>query len=85
MDDGKFVPFYQAIANKLDEIVPEEWDEIVMYAEAFAGTATARFYYKKHGDGTYLSGGEIPDHYGIDTKIYFQLFQELIRILLRDQ
>lgn len=78
MDESKFIPFYQAIANKLDEIVPDEWDEIVMYAEEFAGTATASFYYKKQKDEKYLSGGKIPDNYGVDTKIYFGLMQELI-------
>ena len=49
-----------------------------MYAEEFAGTATASFYYKKQRDEKYLSGGKIPDDYGIDTKIYFTLLQEII-------
>lgn len=78
IDESKFLPFYQAIANKLDEIVPEEWDEIVMYAEEFAGTATANFYYRQHKDEKYLSGGKIPDDYGVDTKTHLRLMQELI-------
>ncbi len=78
LDESKFIPFYQAIADKLDEIVPGEWEEIAMYAEAFSGVATASFYYKEPGGETYLSGGKIPDRDGVDTNTYFRLMQELI-------
>lgn len=76
--EDELIPFYQAIAEQLNKIVPVEWEEIVLYGEYVAGVASACFYYRKQKDGTYLSGGKIPDAYGVDTNVYFPLFQELI-------
>lgn len=70
MDESKFVPFYQEIANQLDKIVPGEWYEIVMYAEELGNVRSAQFYYKKDREGEYISSGKIPDDYGVDEKFF---------------
>ncbi len=70
-DESGFIPFYQEIADRLEKIVPNEWAEIVMYAEAFAGMATARFYYRENKGEKYMSGGNIPEDRGVDIEIYF--------------
>ena len=54
MDESKFVPFYQEIANQLDKIVPGEWYEIVMYAEELGNVRSAQFYYKKDRERVHI-------------------------------
>ena len=81
IDENRLTQYYSNIANKLEEIIPIEWDEIVMYAEEFGDVRAVHFYYKESNGEEYKSGGKIPDDYGVSTKVYFGLLRELSKII----
>ncbi len=80
IDERNLTKYYQSIAEKLDDIVPFEWDEIVMYGEEFGDVRTACLYYKQKGKENYRSGGLIPSENSVDADIYAGLVYELIQI-----
>ena len=80
IDERNLTKYYQSIAEKLDEIVPVEWDEIVMYGEELGDVRTACLYYKQKGKDEYRSGGLIPSDYCVDADVYAELIYELMHI-----
>nr|WP_041713097.1 immunity protein YezG family protein [Cellulosilyticum lentocellum] len=68
--ESQLAPYYSKIANRLDEIVPSEWSEIVMYAEELRDVRGVSFYYKTSQEQEYKAGGKIPDDYGVSTKFF---------------
>lgn len=80
INESDLAKHYQNIARKLNEIVPVEWDEIVMYGEETGDVSTASFYYRKKGDSDFRYSGLIPDDYSVDSDIYLKLIEELMDI-----
>lgn len=80
INEKDLTKYYQSIANKLNEIMPVDWDEIVMYGEELGDVSTACFYYKPKGQNNYRFSGRIPDDYSVDCNIYFDLIDELMEI-----
>lgn len=71
INESKLGEHYQNIANKLNEIVPADWDEIVMYGEELGDVSLVGFYFKPCSEDKYRYGGMIPDEYGIGLNEYF--------------
>ncbi|SFR57715.1 immunity protein YezG family protein [Anaeromicropila populeti] len=81
MDEKILTPIYGKIANQLNEIIPGEWKEIVLYAEELGDTRTALFFFKNDSTGEFIHSSKIPDIYHVDRKIYFKLMKELSMIV----
>ncbi len=75
MDEKVFAPYYEKIANQLNEIIPDKWIEIVMYAEELGDVRSAIFYFKQANSVEFVYGNKIPDIYGVDRKTYFNLLK----------
>ncbi|AIQ28855.1 hypothetical protein P40081_12280 [Paenibacillus sp. FSL P4-0081] len=74
---GKIEELYQLIGNKLVGIIPDEWDEIHLYAEILPGSRIVYFYYNSIPRNELIFGHNIPEIYGIDERIYDRLCSEL--------
>lgn len=70
LDTQKIAPYYNEIANLLDETIPAEWSEIVMYSDQSETSFNAFFYYKRPGEDDYIEGAGIPTDYSVSEKIY---------------
>ncbi|WP_054024971.1 immunity protein YezG family protein [Bacillus sp. FJAT-28004] len=68
---------YQLIGNNLVGIIPDEWDKIYLYAEILPDSRIVYFYYKSTKKNSLIHCHNIPDVYGVDSRIYDQLFIEL--------
>lgn len=50
MEDKKLSKYYGEIAEKLDEMIPVEWDNIILYAEETGDVSSASFYYNEKNE-----------------------------------
>lgn len=72
---------FGAIANKVSEMIPDEWEKIYLYGEVLSGSRVVYFYFKPINDDTIVYAHDIPSKYNVDKKIYRQLLLELISII----
>ena len=80
MEDKKLSKYYGEIAEKLDEMIPVEWDNIILYAEETGDVSSASFYYNEKNSKEYCYNSSIPRRYNVSQQIYKQLWRELISI-----
>ncbi|MCM1101009.1 MAG: antitoxin YezG family protein [Acetatifactor muris] len=79
IDENTLTQYYAAIAQKLDELIPCEWEKVALYAEETEYTRMALFYFYTE-DGNYHYCENIWEKYGVDEKEYDRLMQELENI-----
>ncbi|KHL93906.1 hypothetical protein QW71_21000 [Paenibacillus sp. IHB B 3415] len=68
---------FQLIGNKLVGIIPDEWDEIHLYAEILPGSIIIYFYFESATKNELIYSHNIPEIYGVDERIYDRLHGEL--------
>lgn len=57
---------YQALANQLNDLIPEQWETVFLYVEDWNDSSTAYFfYYSAEGTGPVLSH-DIPERFDMD-------------------
>lgn len=79
IEEAKLNNYYSAIADKLDEIIPCEWERIVMYAEELGNWSFATFYFYTN-DGNVHHWGDISDEYDVNRRTVSRLVDELVEI-----
>ena len=77
MKEDLLVPYYSKIANQLNDIIPVEWYDIVLYGEELGDVRTAMFYFRTKENSEYIAGGKIPKLYNVDSRIYLSLISQL--------
>ncbi|MDG5471425.1 DUF600 family protein [Jeotgalibacillus sp. ET6] len=79
METNQVELIYQKIANVLIDMIPEQWDKIVLYAEVREGFSQVYFYYypKDHEKPVYSL--DIPDRFNVDKHEYREMKQELYK------
>lgn len=68
---------YQLIGNKIVGIIPDQWDEIHLYAEILPGSRIVYFHFKSTKRNKWVYSYNIPNHYGVDERTYDRLCSEL--------
>lgn len=68
---------YQKIAEHLNEMIPSQWEKIVLYAEILDDSADIYFYFTTPNNSNYLFSHYIPEHFDVSEEIYDQLLIEL--------
>lgn len=68
---------YQKVANILVEMIPEEWEEILLYAEVREGFSQVFFYYYPVNQEQPVYSLDIVDVFNIDKSLHKKLKQEL--------
>ena len=84
MDESRLTEYYSQIANKLDEMIPCEWERIYYLGEVEAQRRSwsSVFYFKPIDSDEYVRSHNIPDKYDVSEDIYDQLLDEASEILL---
>lgn len=68
---------YQKVANILVEMIPEEWEKILLYAEVREGFSQVFFYYYPVNQEQPVYSLDIVDMFNIDKPLHRKLKQEL--------
>lgn len=77
METEKMEQLYQKIAEHLNEMIPSQWEKIVLYAEILDDSADIYFYFTTPSNSGYLFSHYIPEHFDVSEEIYDQLLIEL--------
>lgn len=77
INENKLTKHYSEIAQKLDEIIPVKWNEIIMYAEEVGDVSSVSFYFYIDNCETIHYSGDIPDEFNISRNIFNSLLREL--------
>ena len=82
MDTKNMGYIYEEIANKLNEIIPDEWTNIYLYVEVLDDSREVYFYFDSINSNDIVYGHDIPITYNVDKKIYRQLLKELMKFIV---
>ncbi|MEC1441949.1 immunity protein YezG family protein [Bacillus subtilis] len=78
METEKIGELYQKIAEHLNEMIPSQWEMIVLYAEILDDSADIYFYFTTpNNNSDYLFSHYIPEHFDVSEEIYDQPLIEL--------
>lgn len=81
INEAKLTEHYGIIADKLNEMIPCEWDNVYMYGEVLEDSREVYFYFKPAGEDEFVYGHDIPDTYGVDEDAYDDALFELMDIV----
>lgn len=73
--------YYSMIANKANEIVPVEWNRIILYSELDIGTISYYFGFFEKSSGNWVDFYGVPVKYGIDRSCFRNSQRELVKII----
>lgn len=76
---------YQSIANIVIDMIPEEWEKILLYAEIREGYKKCFFYFYSPNSSKYIYSLDIPDLFSMDDEEYDRLEDELYDAFLQLQ
>ncbi|MCM3618461.1 antitoxin YezG family protein [Sutcliffiella horikoshii] len=68
---------YQRVANILVEMIPEEWEKVLLYAEVREGFSQVFFYYYPINQKQPVYNLDILDSFNVEKSSHKQLKQEL--------
>lgn len=74
--------YYSEIASKLDEIIPCEWERVVLYAEENGSVSSGSFYFYTE-DSKYFYSENIWEEFEVDEDEFDELKDELMNIIER--
>lgn len=77
IDERNLTKYYSDIANQLDDMIPVEWNKIIMYAEENGMSTIANFYFYTKQDNKIHYSSNIPEDFSVSRDIYKQLLREL--------
>ena len=77
--ESKLTQYYEQIANKLDEMIPCEWERVVLYAEEIGNVSSAGFYFFTDNGVPHYSEG-IPSKYNVTETTFSTQLKELWNI-----
>ena len=78
METKKMGELYGIIANKVNDIIPDNWEKIYLYGEILDDSREVYFYFKSLTNKELVYGHDIPIKYNVDKRMYRQLLRELI-------
>ena len=77
METKQMEVLYQKIANILIDMIPEDWEKILLYAEVREGFSQVYFYYYPVNRAEPVYSLDIPDIFQVDKRFYKELKREL--------
>lgn len=80
VNEAKLNKYYSAIAEKMDEMIPCEWERIVLRAEESGSVSSAGFYFYTNNNEVHWSDG-IPELYKINEREFRTKRRELFGII----
>ncbi len=80
MDESRLTGYYSEIANKLDNMVPCEWNRIILYAEELGDVSNIGFYFYTNDEQVHWSEG-ITEEYEVDEYEYMMQLVQLVELV----
>jgi uncharacterized protein (TIGR01741 family) len=77
MMEMKLHELYTQITQKIHEMIPEEWDSVIVYSEIFNESSNVSFYYYPITKSEPIYYTQIWDELGVDYHEFNQLHREL--------
>lgn len=74
---------YFKIAEKAIEIIPTEWNKIILNAEIEPGVVSSYFCFYTKKDNELIEFNKISKIFNVDRQIYLQLFSELTDLIYK--
>ncbi len=81
METKRMNEIYAIIANKVNDMIPEEWENVWLYAEVLEDASEVYFYFEPSGSENIVYSHDIPDIYNVDEDVYDDLLFELIDVI----
>ncbi|MGL4383363.1 MAG: immunity protein YezG family protein [Bacilli bacterium] len=84
--ENKLKELYQELAEKLDSMIPVEWDQLYYLGEVSKGynkRISSVFYYTEADNKNYIRSHSIPEEYNVSRDLYLEFLRELNEILSR--
>ena len=79
--EEKLNELYGRIANALNDVIPEEWDKVYMYAQLVEDVSEVFFYYYPVGSNEFVYCLDIPELFEISENEYDKLMDKLTKEL----
>lgn len=80
INENNLSKYYSKIAEKLDEMIPTEWDKVVLYGEEVGNVSSVSFYFFTDNSNKVHHSGDIPQEYNVSKNIFKSLLRELVEI-----
>lgn len=77
MNTFKMENLYQEIANTVNEMIPEDWERVLIYAEVWEGYETVYFYYYPANSEKPIYSLDIPKIFDVDKLKHDELEDQL--------
>lgn len=79
MPTTKIEELYQLIGGKMYDIIPDKWIKVYLYAEVLQDSKTLYFYFESTTRNKLVYCHDIPEEFGVNERIYWDLHRELIK------
>lgn len=81
INEVNLTEYYSKIASKMDEMIPVEWEKIVLFGEECGDVTGAVFYFYTNERSEPYRSGEIPEDFSVSEDIFDMLETELFNIV----
>ncbi|QHK03284.1 putative antitoxin YezG [Bacillus velezensis] len=77
----------QKIVEQINEMIPAEWERVILYAEILDDSSEVFFYFNTPHSEDFIYSHNIPEHYHVSEEIYEELLFDLQDLFeeLRDE
>lgn len=79
VNEAKLNKYYSAIAEKMDEMIPCEWNRIILYAEELGDVSNLGFFYTNDEEVHWSEG--ITEEYEVDEYEYMMQLMQLVELV----
>jgi uncharacterized protein (TIGR01741 family) len=80
--NDRIANIYQEIAETLNDLIPEKWEKVHLYAEGWEGYSTEYFYYKPATGEMAVLSYDIPKRFGLDEEDFENREDKLRKLAL---
>ncbi|ATO10086.1 MULTISPECIES: LXG family T7SS effector immunity protein YezG [Bacillus amyloliquefaciens group] len=78
METEKMGELYQQIAEGINEIIPSEWEKVILYAEILDDSSEVFFYFNPpQSEEDFIYSHNIPEHFQVSEDLYDDLLIKL--------
>lgn len=81
METKKMAEIYGEIANKVNDIIPDEWEKVWLYGEVLDDSSEVYFYFYSITRKKIIYSHDIPNEYKVNNSMYEDLLFELVDII----
>lgn len=68
------------IGNKINNMIPEDWDKVYIYGEVTEGAGSVAFYYSPLNENKYIFSTDISDRFDINENEFNKDEYELLKL-----